>query len=112
MLKDTCEPVDIKNFKITGPQYSNGKITFSVECEGKKDEYAQKMPSDFIDNLLKSKFFRAATYGGYNVTEETNKDSNEKVNKITFSSGVELVSNKSAYEPEEESEEKSEEANN
>jgi type IV pilus assembly protein PilM len=112
VLKDTCEPVDIKNFKITGPQYSNGKITFSVECEGKKDEYAQKMPSDFIDNLLKSKFFRAATYGGYNVTEETNKDSNEKVNKITFSSSVELVSNKSAYEPEEESEEKSEEANN
>jgi type IV pilus assembly protein PilM len=110
ILKDTCEPVDIKNFKINGPQYSNGKIAFSVECEGKKDEYAKKMPSDFIDNLRKSQYFRAATYGGYVVSEETDKDSNEKVDKISFSTTVELVPNKSAYQPETESEEKTEEA--
>ncbi len=114
ILKDTCEPVDIKNYKIVNPQYTGGKITFSVEYDGKAEEYSQKTPADFTYNLCKSPYFRAAVYGGYAATQTTDKETNEKIDRVTFTSGVELKSKKSAYEAEESSKEdsdKSEEAN-
>lgn len=101
ILKTTCEAQDIKNFKIVNPQYSGGKITFSVECDGKKDDYSQKMPSDFINNLFKSDTFRAASYGGYRVNDAVDKETNEEIVTIGFSSFVELKSKVSAYQPEE-----------
>ena len=103
ILKKTCEASDIKNYKLVSPQYSGGKVTFSIECDSKKEDYSKKMPADFVNNLLSSSSFRAAGYGGYRVTESVDKDTNEKVDKITFSSNVELVSNKSAYHPKDDS---------
>ena len=111
ILEDTCKKYDIKEFKIVSPQYANGKLTFSVECDGKEDQFAQKLPSDYTENLLKDedKMFRAANYGGYNVTESVDEETKEKKETIVFSSGVELAGFKSAYHADEDAD-KSEEA--
>ncbi len=101
ILKTTCEAAEIKEFKIDSPQYTNGKITFTVECDAVKEQFAQKMPSDFVTNLLKSNSFRAAGYSGYSLTTEINPVTNETKDKISFASGVELKSKQSAYDPEE-----------
>jgi type IV pilus assembly protein PilM len=109
ILEESCKKYDIEKFEIVSPQYNNGKLTFTVTCDGKEDQFAQKLPSDFTDNLLNDKQFMAASYGGYTVTETVDEETNEKKEEITFTSGVELAGNKSAYNPQEDST-KSEEA--
>jgi len=94
ILKKTIEDAKIE-YKpeytyISGPKYDNGQITFNVVCQGKKEDYAQKIPSQFINNLFDSDMFTDSSYRGYNcktVKEEGKEDREE----ISFSTYVRLA---------------------
>ena len=98
VLEESCKKEGLEHFKVITPRYQDGTITFSVECDAKKEEYAQKLPSDFVNNILADSKFCGSSYGGYRVTtiEEEGK---EPVQKITFNSSAKLVGFKSAYHP-------------
>ena len=105
ILDETCEAKDIKENSISEPKYADGVISFNVSCDAVKDQYAQTLPSDFIQNLEKSDMFRDASFAGYNVTTVENEETHEKKDVINFSATVELAPNQSAYHPVEETKE-------
>ncbi|WP_028519318.1 pilus assembly protein PilM [Ruminococcus flavefaciens] len=99
ILEETCKEKDVKEFKIISPKYQDGVISFSVQCDAVKEEYAQQLPADFVDNLYKSDMFKNAGYGGYVVSTVTNDETHESKDIISFNAEVDLVPNKSAYHP-------------
>lgn len=98
VLEDTCKKENIEHFKVVSPRYQDGTITFSVECDANKEEYAQKLPSDFVNNIISDPKFCASSYNGYRLTT-TEEEGKEPVSKINFGSSAKLVSFKSAYHP-------------
>jgi type IV pilus assembly protein PilM len=106
LLKQVAEENEIENFEIIKPQYSDGTLSFLVQCDAKDEQYAQKLPAEFVNRILKegSDMFGAAGYSGYVVKDYTNKgntDNNEVVKKAEFNVSAELKSKESAYHPEE-----------
>ena len=107
VLKETCEKEKIEEFKIIGPKYTDGTITFTVECNANKDQYSQKLPSNFVDKILSDPMFCGSSYGGYSVTT-VEEEGKEPVDKIQFTSSAKLTGFKSAYRPDSENAEKAE----
>ncbi|WP_295073307.1 pilus assembly protein PilM [Ruminococcus sp.] len=107
ILKETCEKEKIEEFKILTPKYTDGTIQFTVECDANKDQFSQKLPSNFVDKILSDPMFCGSSYGGYNITkfEEPGK---EPVYKMQFASSAKLTGFKSAYRPDEENADKAE----
>ncbi len=105
ILADSCKEYEIEEYKILNPSYSNGTITFSVECDA-TEAMAQELPATLITNLVKDSDdeFTAAQYGGYTVSsgDETDPADNGTVH---FDTAVQLKSKQSAYHPSEEDEE-------
>ena len=99
ILEDTCKAEDIKEFKISNPRYQSGAISFSVETDAKEDEYAQKLPAKYVQNLLKSSLIKGASYSGYRIETQTDEQTKEEKDKLKFDCSVKLVGNKSAYHP-------------
>ena len=52
LLEERCKEEKIENFEVKNAQYSDGTITFNVECDANKDEHAQKLPSDYVHSIL------------------------------------------------------------
>ena len=102
ILDKTCEGEKIEFNEISTPTYKDGVISFKVTCDANKDEDAQKLPSDFIKNIVDDPMFKSATYGGYKLEKYKDKDKNdEEIDRISFSTAVKLKGEKSAYQPEE-----------
>ena len=93
ILDKTCKDAKVEENKILGPQYADGTITFNVTCDGVKEDYAQKIPSDFIKNLLDSDLFVASSYKGYSVTT-VKEEGKEDKDSISFSTFVKLAGEK------------------
>jgi len=108
ILKKTCEDEKddkIEFMEVSSPKYSDGTITFNVTCDASSKEYAQRIPANFAKNLFESDLFSDASYKGYSIKTVKVEGKEEEQDRITFSSSVKLVGNKSAYHPEESSEE-------
>lgn len=104
---------------ISTPNYSAGTFSFTVEAAG-SEEYVQKLPSSFIDNLVDENFsdnkgyYQAASYVGYSVSIEseiivsgegenrTETKGNEE-ETVTFSVTVAIKGRQSAYHEEDKS---------
>ncbi|EWM52722.1 pilus assembly protein PilM [Ruminococcus flavefaciens] len=99
ILEDTCKDEKIEEFKIKDPRYQDGKLAFAVECDVNKDEFAQKLPAKFVQNLIDSDMFKGAGYSGYQVVTVADEETKEEKDQIRFDSMVTLVGNKSAYHP-------------
>lgn len=118
VLDLTAEELDLDPDRcyVGMPEYSEGVLAFTVEAAG-SEEYVQKLPALFVDNLLDEEFtenkgyYAASTYEGHAVlvadTENEERDDDEE--KVTFTLGVALEGRQSAYDPAED-EEASEEA--
>ena len=89
-LEDAKIEYKPENDRIMDPKYADGLISFGVVCDGIKDDYAQKIPSDFVKNLLESDLFEAAGYKGYSDTV-VKEEGKEDRDVISFSSSVRLV---------------------
>lgn len=109
LLEERCKEEKIENFVVKNAQYSDGTITFNVECDANKDEHAQKLPSDYVNSILNDPKFCASSYSGYRINVEE-KEGAEPKDVIAFDTSAKLVGFKSAYHPEENSE-NTEEAN-
>ncbi|MBO5344066.1 MAG: pilus assembly protein PilM [Ruminococcus sp.] len=118
ILDKTAEDLDldVDECFVSTPTYSEGVLSFSIEAAGSED-YVQKLPSIYVDNLLDELFtdnngyYANGTYDGYTVQlVQENKDSDEKVEKVRFNVSVALDGRQSAYHPEEEAESSDEDA--
>lgn len=96
VLKETCEKEKIENFTISNARYADGTIQFTVDCDINKDEKAQKLPADFVANILADPLFCGSSYGGYRVNK-IEEEGKEPVERINFSSSAKLTGFKSAY---------------
>jgi type IV pilus assembly protein PilM len=108
-LEETCKDEKIENFEVREAKYTDGTISFNVVCDANKDEYSQKLPSKYVEKILSDPKFCASSYGGYR-TETVQKEGEEPKDRISFPTSAKLVGFKSAYHPEESSE-NTEEAN-
>lgn len=123
MLEDvvskTAEENSVTNVQIVSPQYSSGTFTFSVIGDAVED-YTQKLPAAFVENLLKQEDVARVEYSNYVVNEEsgdaiTGEDGSviagttEK--KVSFDLTVKINGRESAYHAPEEKTEQKEEAN-
>ncbi|MGN0580874.1 MAG: pilus assembly protein PilM [Ruminococcus sp.] len=123
MLEDvvskTAEENSVTNVQIVSPQYSSGTFTFSVIGDAVED-YTQKLPAAFVENLLKQEDVAQVEYSNYVVNEEsgdaiTGEDGSviagttEK--KVSFDLTVKINGRESAYHAPEEKTEQKEEAN-
>ena len=113
ILEDTLEEVAEKRelseagYTVLSPQYDNGIITFSVKGEAVEDEETQKLPAEYVKELLKKPEFAAAGYKGYSVVKEKIKNAEgteeEEKEYVTFGVSVQLNPTESAYHPDSES---------
>lgn len=123
MLEDvvskTAEENSVTNVQIVSPQYSSGTFTFSVIGDAVED-YTQKLPAAFVENLLKQEDVARVECSNYVVNEEsgdaiTGEDGSviagttEK--KVSFDLTVKINGRESAYHAPEEKTEQKEEAN-
>jgi type IV pilus assembly protein PilM len=109
ILDKTCEDKKLEFNEISTPTYKDGTISFKVTCDGSKDDMSQKLPADFIKNLVDSPMFKSASYGGYKLDKIKDPEKNdEEVERISFNAAVKLVSEKSAYQPVESADNKEE----
>lgn len=118
VLDDTvAEEGKVDKARVINPQYSNGMMSFSVECTG-IDEPTQKLPAKFVEKLLSLKneedYFSEVNYSNYSVTEvqeqvqttdpATNqvvtKNTGKKTSKVNFAITVKLKGAKNIYVPE------------
>lgn len=123
VLDKTAEELNLDTDQcfISVPTYSGGTFTFSVEAAG-SEEYVQKLPSCFVDNLVDKDYsdnkgyYEAASYLGYNVSimaeeivtgegEETTRTRGEETETVSFSVTVAIKGRQSAYRPEESAQE-------
>ena len=81
--------VDLSKIKVVDPETSD-----------KFEEYAQKLPADYVQKLQESDLFRNAAYAGYKIETRTVEETKESKDYITFDTAASLVPNKSAYQPE------------
>ncbi len=70
VISETAKELHIDEYQIIDPQYSEGLITFEVECDA-VDEPTQKLPAKFVENLNKEDMFVGVGYTDYTVSEET-----------------------------------------
>ncbi|MDD6279162.1 MAG: pilus assembly protein PilM [Oscillospiraceae bacterium] len=123
MLEDvvskTAEENSVTNVQIVSPQYSSGTFTFSVIGDAVED-YTQKLPAAFVENLLKQEDVARVEYSNYVVNEESGDaipgedgsviaGTTEK--KVSFDLTVKINGRESAYHAPEEKTEQKEEAN-
>ena len=104
-LEEVATQYEIEEYKIKSPQYADGILTFSVECDAVDEQMAQKLPADLVENLAKKPEFIAGSYKGYTLKlDEIKLDSGEVEahTKVTFDVGMQLAPNESAYHPESE----------
>ena len=97
----TADALKVKDAEILNPQYAEGVFAFDVECEA-VDEPTQKLPAQFVEDLLAVDFIAAVSYSNYNVTEEKEKDSDEEIKKVKFSLSIGITGEVSPYQAEEE----------
>lgn len=117
VLAETAAEYSISEFKIVAPQYAEGTFKFDVTCDA-MDEPTQKLPAQFVDNLLKVKDFAATGYSNYNVVEvtaelgEDGSVTKEGGKNVTFSVALSLTGRENAYRApaEDDANENSEEA--
>ncbi|MDE5992451.1 MAG: pilus assembly protein PilM, partial [Oscillospiraceae bacterium] len=117
VLDKTAEDLDLDECYISLPSYAAGTFNFTVEAAGSED-YVQKLPSMFIDNLLDEEFdenkgyYAAASYSGYTVTiqkeeiqvgegEDAHTVKGDEIETVSFSVTVAINGRNSAYHPEE-----------
>lgn len=103
---ETAAPEDnadqLRAWKLVNPQYQDGKFTFNVLCTA-TPEMAQKLPANYIEELIKNPVFMAASYGGYMVSDEKiqSEDGSEtNYSSVSFNVGLQLAPNESAFHPE------------
>ena len=108
--ENVLDPKDVNNYSIIKPEYEDGLLTFTVHCPAISEEFAQKIPGDFAEALLKATDgkFMSVAYGGYEVTTAKNKDKTISASMLSFKIELGLASVESAYHPDKE--EKTEEA--
>lgn len=106
----------VEKARIINPQYSDGKMSFDVECSS-IDEPTQKLPAQFAENLMKTDYgkdyFVDVTYSNYSVSEITEQtqtvdpatgqitktSSDKKKSTVNFSISVTMKGEKSIYVP-------------
>ena len=109
-------PTKVDKARIVNPQYTDGRISFDVECSS-IDEPTQKLPAQFAENLLKTDYgkdyFVDVTYSNYSISEVTQQaqtvdpttgeitkaGSDKKTSTVNFSITVTLKGEKSIYTP-------------
>ena len=75
-LELTADELGIEEATIISPDYTEGILKFEVNCDG-SEEMVQKLPGDFVENLLDKAvtenggFFANAAYEGYEVKIES-----------------------------------------
>ncbi len=107
ILDKTAEELKLDADKclISVPSYSKGVMSFRVTAEG-SDEYVQKLPSIYVDNVLDDAFtdnkgyYAKCSYDGYSVSKSSNKDAAEDEKTVSFSVTVAIEGRTSAYHPE------------
>lgn len=97
----TADALKVKDAKIIDPQYAEGVFAFDVECEA-IDEPSQKLPAQFVEDLLGVDYIAAVSYSNYNVSEEKEKDSDEEIKKVKFSLSIGIYGEENPYRAEEE----------
>ena len=76
VLESTAGELGIENAIVVDPVYADGIIKFTVNCDG-ADEMAQKLPGDYVENLLDKSvdenggYFANASYEGYQLKIES-----------------------------------------
>lgn len=104
VIASTAESLGIGEAKVLSPQYSNGIFSFEVQCSAVK-EPSQKIPAEFVDNLMKEKNIVDVQYSNYSVSEsgqQTDADGNvvsEGEKNVSFSLVVTIEGRESAYHP-------------
>lgn len=104
-LEEIAGQYEIENYKIKVPQYADGTLKFSVECDAVDEQMAQKLPADFVEKLAQNKEFMAYGYGGYGLKLDSVKLENGEVEahtKVSFNVSMQLAPNESAYQPDSE----------
>lgn len=108
VLDKTAEDLELDPDKcfISTPSYANGTLTFNVTAAG-SDDYFQKLPSLFIDNLVSDEnkeenkeYYYRATYTGYTVVEKKEDEGASEDKTVNFSVVVAMEGRESAYHPE------------
>ncbi|MBR6386503.1 MAG: pilus assembly protein PilM [Ruminococcus sp.] len=75
-LELTADELGIEEATVVSPEYTEGILKFEVNCDG-SEEMVQKLPGDFVENLLDKAvtenggFFANAAYEGYEVKIES-----------------------------------------
>ena len=75
-LELTADELGIEEATVVSPEYAEGILKFEVNCDG-SEEMVQKLPGDFVENLLDKAvtenggFFANAAYEGYEVKVES-----------------------------------------
>lgn len=106
ILDKTAEELDLDVDKclISTPTYSKGVMNFNVTAEG-ADEFVQKLPSMYIDNILSDEFddnkgyYAKCSYSGYTVQKSSKKDAPEDEKTVSFAVTVAIEGRESAYHP-------------
>ena len=118
-LAKTAEDLGIEKAKIRIPQYTDGIITFEVVADASEEDMAQKLPAQYVQDLLDKSvsenggYYGNASYSGYTVSvvQDTVKvpgaegaPEQEVVvgeeSTVVFNVSVALNGEKSAYHPE------------
>ena len=116
VLKKTAEDLKIEKARIIKPYYEDGLLEFIVKCDSDKELKAQKLPAQYVENLLSEKYadnkgyYETAGYEGYEVVvEEEVVESGEGENKtrtvlssdehVEFKVIVGLKGRESAFKP-------------
>lgn len=117
VLDKTAEDLKLDECYISLPAYAAGTFNFTVEAAGSED-YVQKLPSMFIDNLLDDSFsenkgyYAAASYSGYTVLiekeeiqigegEDAHTIEGDETETVSFGVTVAINGRESAYHPSE-----------
>lgn len=100
IIEATMKEVKITDAKISNPQYSEGTFTFSVEGDC-VDEATQKLPAQFVENLLKDDMVANVEYSSYTV-QETNErgpegEAGTVTKRVSFSLTVNIVGESDPY---------------
>ena len=102
VISSTADKLGVGEAKIVSPQYSSGVLTFDVLCSA-VTEPSQKIPAEFVDNLMKEDEVVDVRYSNYSVVEtgqQTDAEGNvisEGEKKVNFSLVVTLKGRESAY---------------
>ncbi len=99
-LQSTAEELGVTNVKLSIPKYSDGELTFEVECDAINGAY-QELPAELVANLLEGDIFDNAAYTGYNIREVTVEKEAPPERRVSFEVKMRVKGEQSAYHPEE-----------